>query len=39
MDPKNAEWIVIIVFLIIVFLIVKFIAIPLIKWMKRNNRN
>ena len=39
MNPKNAEWIMIIIAIAIVFLIVRFIVIPLNQWMKRNKKN
>lgn len=39
MNPKNAEWIMIIIAITIVFLIVRFIVIPLNQWMKRNKKN
>ena len=38
MNPKNAEWIMIIIVIAIVFLIVRFIVIPLNQWMKRNKK-
>lgn len=39
MNPKNAEWIMIIIVIALVFLIVRFIVIPLSQWMKRNKKN